>query len=230
MASAPYWKVKQNSIYLDAGPKNDLLTVIITRFTDNPLVFLPGKLPYTLVALGLLQAPFTAAILAYNENRSLANENALIDQVAIINPVFYEIYDFVDGTAGGSKTIVNLAGLEAYKHVSTSTGKPLQSLNVLLSTIKGVIQKLAFTQRAKPTTKGTLIISSTIPGGLTLTNDADDQIGIVTPLGVINLNLIMKNNTEIKCADTGKKLAGTSFPFNNSGFGPGSTLNPTMVS
>ncbi len=230
MAAAPYWKVKQNCIYLDAGPKNTLLGVIITRFTNNPTVFLAAKLPYSLTTLAGFKTPFNAAINTYAESETEENENTLLDQIEIINGVFKELFDFVDETAGGSKTIVNLAGFEAYKHVSTSTGKPLASIGAKLSTIKDVIQKLLFSSKAKPTTKGTLLITSTITGGLTLTNISDDQIGIVTPQGIININVIMKNNTEVRSAVSGVKLAGTSFPFNNSGFGPGTNLDPTTVS
>jgi hypothetical protein len=229
MAGTPYWKVKQSSINLDAGPKNNLLTVIITRFTENPTVFLTGKLPYTLVALGLLQVPFAAAIAAYALNPSKENENTLIDQVAIINPVFYEIYDFVDGAAAGSKTVINLAGLDAYKHISTSTGKPLASLNCKFNFIKDVVQMLLFSQRKKPTTAGTLLLSTTIPGGLNLVKLGNSQMGIITPLGIINVNVFSTNSAEVASTDSGKKLAGTSIPFNASGFGPSTNLDPTLV-
>jgi hypothetical protein len=229
MPSTPYWKTKQNSINLDAGPKNNLFTIIITRLGANPSVFIPAKLPYTIVALGLLQTPFTNAIAAYAENPSLENENTLLDQVAIINAVFYELYDFVDGAAGGSKTVINLAGLDAYKHVSTSQGKPLASLNCKFGFIKDVVQMLLFSQRKKPTTAGTLLISTTIPGGLNLVKLGNAQMGIITPLGIINVSVFSTNSAEVASTDSGKKLAGTSIPFNASGFGPSTNLDPTLI-
>jgi hypothetical protein len=225
--AASYYKTRHDALYLDPFEKNNKLTVIIYRFGQNPTVFI--DLPFTDIEFTAFQTDFTRVIKDFNNEESEDNKNKLIDELVIINAILRKIFDYIDTVSNGSKTIINLSGVQGYTHISKSTGTPPKGVGCRFEHINSEKQKLLFIQQTWKNTKGNLLISTTIPGGVQLEETGENQLSIVTPLGLINLNVFMKSRGVVYDQNWGNKLSGTTVPFNFNGFGPRTDLNPTTV-
>src|ERR1017187_1427337 len=131
------------------------LLINIASYSGSPKT--PTELNDAFVALD-------AAHFAYLMDGSKENEDTLIGLIPDTIEMLRLMANFVDETAAGSKTLIQLIGFTATEPSTTSVGAPLQAQNPEFTSKKGILWKLFYIFRPVKNVRATVLVSSTNPG------------------------------------------------------------------
>jgi hypothetical protein len=188
--------------------------------------------PKTPTELNTAFVDLDAAHFAYVMDSSKENEDTLNGLITDTIEMLRLMANFVDETAAGSKTLVQLIGFTATDPSTTSVGAPLQAQNPEFTSKKGVLWKLFYKFRPVKNLSATVLVSSATAGIVPTVQNPNQLVVRVPPSTtetIINVNVFTAHETEIDMPSQTGKLSGTSFGMNSSGFSPASTPTPVTI-
>ncbi len=191
----------------------------------------PGS-PKSPTQLNTAYVNLDAAHFAYLMNRTEENENTLIGLIPVTIEMLRLMANFVDETAAGSKTLVELIGFTATEPSTTSVGAPLQAQNPEFTSKKGIPWKLFYRFKPVKNLSATVLVSSATAGIVPTVQNPNQLVINVPPspaATIININVFTGHETEVDLPAQTGKLSGTSFGVNASGFSPASTPTPVTI-